>query len=125
MGRNDYRDRMKQRNVVLDPALDQRLAAAARAAGLSVNQFVVGLIEREVAHAGDGDGRRGSAGVAAAGNVAGSSGGRGGDGYFERLPVSGGSVDWDGLLERGRAAKLAGAVEPPLFDDPDPLDVIA
>lgn len=125
MGRNDYRDRMKQRNVVLDPALDQRLAAAARAAGLSVNQFVVGLIEREVAHAGDGAGSRGSGGVAAAGFAAGAVGGRGGDGYLERLPVSGGSVDWDGLLERGRAAKLVGAVEPPLFDDPDPLDVIA
>jgi hypothetical protein len=41
------------------------------------------------------------------------------------VPVSGGPVAWDVLLERGRAAKLVGAVEPPLFDDPDPLDVIA
>jgi len=125
MGRNDYRDRMRQRNIILDPGLDRLLVAAAKAAGVSVNRFVVALIEREVDDAGDGAGRGSDGGVAAAGVVVGASGGRGGDGNFERVPVQGGPVDWRVLLERGRAAKLAGAVEVPMFDEPDPLDVIA
>jgi hypothetical protein len=125
MGRNDYRDRMRQRNIILDPGLDRLLVAGARAAGVSVNRFVVGLIEQEVARAGDGAGRGSDSGVAAAGNVAGAPGGRGGDGDLERVPVQGRSVDWEGLLEAGRAAKLVGAVDVPMFDEPDPLDVIA
>lgn len=125
MGRNDYRDRMRQRNIILDPGLDGLLVAAARAAGVSVNRFVVALIEREVDDAGDGAGRGSNNGTSAAGSFVGASGGRGGDGNSERVSVSGGPVDWVGVLERGRAAKLAGAVEPALFDEPDPLDVIA
>jgi hypothetical protein len=116
---------MKQRNVILDPALDQRLVAVARERGLSVNQFVVGLIEQEVARAGFGVGRRGNGGVAASGVGVGLSGGRVGDGDSVGVSGSGRRVDWDGLLEAGRAAKLVGVVEEPLFDDPDPLDVIA
>lgn len=125
MGRNDYRDRMRQRNIILDPGLDRLLVAAAKAAGVSVNRFVVGLIEQEVARGSYGDGRRGNSGTQTPGVADGSPGGRGGDGDSVGLPVSGGTVDWVSVLERGRAAKLVGAVEPPLFDEPDPLDVIA
>jgi hypothetical protein len=116
---------MRQRNVVLDPGLDRLLVAAAGRAGVSVNRFVVGLIEQEVARGGYGDGRRGDGGTSQAGVGVGLSGGRVGDGDFERVPGAGGSVDWDALLEAGRAAKLVGAVEEPLFGEPDPLDVIA
>ena len=125
MGRNDYRDRMRQRNIILDPGLDRLLVAAAKASGVSVNRFVVGLVEQEVARAGDGAGRGSDGGTSQAGVDVGLPGGRVGDGDLERVPAQGGSVDWVSLLERGRAAKLVGAVEPPLFDEPDPLDVIA
>jgi hypothetical protein len=41
------------------------------------------------------------------------------------VPAAGGPVNWDALLEQGRAAKLARVVEVPMFAEPDPLDVIA
>jgi hypothetical protein len=123
VGRNDYRDRMKQRNVILDPALDRLLVGAARAAGVSVNQFVVGVIEQEVARAGFGVGRGSDGGVEASGVGVGLSGGRVGDGDFERVSGSGRRVDWDGLLEAGRVAKVRGVQ--PVLGEPDPLDVIA
>ncbi len=125
VGRNDYRDRMRQRNVVLDPGLDRLLVVAAGRAGVSVNRFVVGLIEQEVARAGISVGRGSDGGTSQAGVGVGLSGGRVGDGDSERVSAAGGSIDWDALLEAGRAAKLVGAVEEPLFGEPDPLDVIA
>ncbi len=125
VGRNDYRDRMRQRNVVLDPELDRLLVVAAGRAGVSVNRFVVGLIEQEVARDCERAERRDSGGTSQAVGFVGSPGGRGSGGDLERVSAQGGSVDWDALLEAGRAAKLVGAVEEPLFDEPDPLDVIA
>lgn len=110
---------------MLDPGLDRLLVAAARAAGVSVNQFVIGLVEREVGYADTGAGRGSDGGTTQAGVGVGLSGGRVGDGDLERVSVAGGFVDWDALLEAGRSARLRGAVEPPLFGEPDPLDVIA
>lgn len=99
---------MRQRNVVLDPELDRLLVVAARGAGVSVNRFVVGLIEREVAGVGRGDGRRSDSGTQAPGVGVGLSGGQVGDGDSERVSVSGGPV---GLVS--------------LFEGPDSLGVIA
>lgn len=123
MGRNDYRDARKQRNVVLDHALDDRLRVVARERGLSVNELLVRLIEREVGYAGDDCGRGDRSGVAASGVGAGAGGGRGGGGDSVGLSAQGRSVDWDGLLEAGRRAKAV-QVQPVLVE-PDPLDVIA
>ena len=123
VGRNDYRDARKQRNVVLDHALDDRLRLVAKGRGLSVNEFVVSLIEREVGYGGDDCGRGDSAGVASSGGGAGAGGGRGGGGDSVGVSVAGRSVDWDGLLEAGRRAKAV-QVQPVLVE-PDPLDVIA
>ena len=126
MGRNDYRDRMRQRNIILDPGLDRLLVAGAKAAGVSVNRFVVGLIEQEVARGSYGDGRRGDGGVEAPGVGVGLSGGRVGDGDSVGVSGSGRRVDWDGLLEAGRAAKrpVHDSVQP-VLGEIDPLDVIA
>ena len=125
MGRNDYRDRMRQRNIILDPGLDRLLVAGAKASGVSVNRFVVGLIEQEVARGSYGDGRRGDGGVEAPGVGVGLSGGRVGDGDLERVSGQGGPVDWQGLLEAGRLAKGRVHSVQPVLGEPDPLDVIA
>ena len=123
VGRNDYRDARKQRNVVLDHALDDRLRVVAKERGLSVNEFVVRLIEREVGYAGDDCGRGDRAGVASSGVAVGAAGGRGGGGDSVGVSAAGRSVDWDGLLEAGRRAKAR--YEEPVLVEPDPLDVIA
>lgn len=123
MGRNDYRDARKQRNVVLDHALDDRLRVVARERGLSVNELLVRLIEREVGYAGDDYGRGDRSGVAASGVGVGAERGRGGGGDSVGLSAAGRSVDWDGVLEAGRRAKAV-QVQPVLVE-PDPLDVIA
>lgn len=119
--RNAYRDVRKQRNLVLDRGLDARLVVAARGARVSVNEFVVRLIE-EVCGVGECDGSGVGGGVAASGGGAGAGGGRVGDGVV--VGVSGGSgrsVDWAAILERGRRP-----VQRPVESvEPDPLDVIA
>lgn len=123
VGRNDYRDARKQRNVVLDHALDDRLRVVARERGLSVNEFVVRLIEREVGYGGGDSGRGDRSGDQASGGVVGAGGGRGGGGDSVGVSAQGRSVDWDGLLQAGRRAKARYAE--PVLDEPDPLDVIA
>lgn len=125
MGRNDYRDARKQRNLILDPGLDGRLVAVARGGGVSVNEFVVRLIEEAVSDVGECGGQRGGVGVEASGGGSGAVGGRFGDGGV--VGVFGGlgrPVNWESVLAAGYAAK---ASQPVLLDvvEPDPLDVIA
>ena len=124
VGRNDYRDARKQRNLILDHGLDACLVAAAKAAGVSVNEFVTRLIE-EAVNVGERDGRGDRGRTAEAVVGVGAPGGRDRGGDSERVPAAGGPVNWDALLEQGRAAKLARVVEVPMFAEPDPLDVIA
>jgi hypothetical protein len=71
---------MKQRNLILDPAVDRLLVAAARGVGVSVNQFVTDLIVREVAGVGEYYGRGVGCGGSSEGVGVGVSGGRYGDG---------------------------------------------
>ncbi len=124
MGRNDYRDARKQRNLILDHGLDGRLVAAARGGRVSVNEFVVRLIEEAVGYAGGDCGRGDCSGVASAGDCVGAAGGRGGGGDSVGVSVEGGFVDWVAIVEAGRAAKQP---QPRLLEvvEPDPLDVIA
>ena len=124
MGRNDYRDARKQRNLILDHGLDGWLVAAARGAGVSVNEFVVRLVEEAVGYAGGDSGRGDCAGVASAGGDSGAGGGRGSGGDSVGVSAQGGPVDWDAVLEAGRAARKP---QPVLLEvvEPDPLDVIA
>lgn len=124
MSRNDYRDARKQRNLILEHGLDARLVAVARAGRVSVNEFVVRLIEEAVGDVGECGGRAGGGGVASEGGGAGAVGGRVGDGGV--VGVSGGagrSVDWDAILQAGRSAKPVR--ESVRVVEPDPLDVIA
>lgn len=124
VGRNDYRDARKQRNLILDHGLDGRLVAAAKGARVSVNEFVVRLIEEAVGYAGDDCGRGDCSGVEASGGGAGAGGGRGGGGDFVGVSAQGGSVNWNAVLEAGLRAKRS---QPVLLEvvEPDPLDVIA
>lgn len=124
MGRNDYRDARKQRNLILDHGLDGRLVAAAKGERVSVNEFVVRLIEEAVGYAGGDSGSGDCAGVASAGGFVGAAGGRGGGGDSVGVSAAGGSVDWVAIVEAGRAAKKP---QPVLLEvvEPDPLDVIA
>lgn len=124
MGRNDYRDARKQRNLILDHGLDGRLVAAARGAGVSVNEFVVRLVEEAVGYAGGDSGRGDCSGVASAGGVVGAAGGRGSGGDSVGVSAAGGPVNWNAVLEAGRAARKP---QPVLLEvvEPDPLDVIA
>lgn len=92
MGRNDYRDARKQRNVVLDPGLDRLLVRVAADAGVSVNQFVVWLIEEACGVGGDRGSRVGS-GIASSVDCVGAPGGGVGDGYAVGVSGSGGFVD--------------------------------
>lgn len=123
MGRNDYRDARKQRNLILDHGLDGLLVAAARGAGVSVNEFVVRLVEEAVGYGGDDCGRGDRSGVASAGGGSGAGGGRGGRGDSVGVPVAGRSVD--PLMALVRRARLAQHEQAPAFVEPDPLDVIA
>lgn len=123
MGRNDYRDARKQRNLILDHGLDGRLVAAARDKRVSVNEFVVRLIEEAVGYAGGDCGRGDRAGVASAGNCVGAAGGRGSGGDSVGVPVAGRSVD--PLMALVRRARLAQHEQAPALVEPDPLDVIA
>lgn len=124
VGRNDYRDARKQRNLILDHGLDGRLVAAARGAGVSVNEFVVRLVEEAVGYGGDDCGRGDRSGVASAGGGAGAGGGRGSGGDSVGVSAAGGSVNWNAVLEAGLRAKRP---QPVLLEvvEPDPLDVIA
>lgn len=124
VGRNDYRDARKQRNLILDHGLDGRLVVAARGARVSVNEFVVRLIEEAVGDGVDDSGRGDCSGVAASGGVAGAGRGRGGGGDSVGLSAQGGSVDWGAILEAGRRQKV-GSASAAVVVEPDPLDVIA
>ena len=116
---NRWRAVRRQRNLVLDVVLDERLVLAAKYASMSVNGFIVGLIE-EACDAGDHRRSAGSDGVAAAGDRVGASGGRVGDGNAVGVSAQGRSVDWDAILTKGKTAKVS-----PVPVDVDPLDVIA
>ena len=124
MGRNDYRDARKQRNLILEHGLDARLVAAAKAARVSVNEFVVRLVEEAVGDVGEYSGRGDRSRVEAAGDFVGAGGGRGSGGDSVGVSAAGGSVDWVAIVEAGRAAKKP---QPVLLEvvEPDPLDVIA
>ena len=85
---NRWRAVRRQRNLVLEPGLDELLVLAARSANMSVNGFVVALIE-EACGAGTNSESRVGDGVAASGGGVGLSGGGFGDGYVERVSSSG------------------------------------
>ncbi len=124
---NDYRVGRKQRNVVLDLWLDDRVRAMAVACGVSVNRFIVDVLEREVTSSGSGDGSSGVAGGASADQRGfGFGGGRDGSGVVG-VGVGDGveprvSPDWDGIMAAGRAAKAVYKVDTVVSD---PLEEIA
>lgn len=76
---NRWRAVRRQRNLVLDLGLDRLLVLAARSANMSVNGFVVALIE-EACGAGTNSGFGVGDGTSAEGDCAGLSGGGFGDG---------------------------------------------
>ena len=127
MARNDYRVGRKQRNVVLDPVLDDQVRAMAVACGVSVNEFIVRVLEREVASGGSGGVVPGVVGVAAAVECGcGRVGGRVGSGVAGVGSgdgrVAGVTPDWDAIMAAGRAAKVVYPVD---RVGPDPLEEIA
>lgn len=116
---NRWRAVRRQRNLVLAVGLDDRLVLAAKHANMSVNGFIVGLIE-EACDAGD---HRGSADrdrVAPSVDRVGSSRGGVGDGDAVGVPGTGRPVD--AFMALARQPRLARQVE---CVEPDPLDVIA
>lgn len=127
VGRNDYRDGLKQRNLVYDRGLDDRVRAMAVACGVSVNQFIVGVLEREVASGGSGGVVPGDAGDSQAGQRgSGAERGRVGSGA---VGVGAGDVeqprvspDWDAIMAVGRQAKVVYPVDTMVVD---PLEEIA
>ena len=76
---NRWRAVRRQRNLVLERSLDDLLVLAARSANMSVNGFVVALIE-EACGGGSDSGSGVGVGVAAEGCDSGLSGGGFGDG---------------------------------------------
>lgn len=76
---NRWRAVRRQRNLVLEQDLDRLLVSAAKSANMSVNGFVVALIE-EACGAGSNSGFGYRDGVAASGGGVGLSGGGFGDG---------------------------------------------
>lgn len=76
---NRWRAVRRQRNLVLDLDLDRLLVSAARSANMSVNGFVVALIEEACGGGSDSGSGVGSR-VAASGGGVGLSGGGVGDG---------------------------------------------
>lgn len=124
---NGYRVGRKQRNVVLDWLLDDKVRAMAVACGVSVNQFIVDLLEREVAGGGDGGVEPGVAGDSAADKRgSGAVGGRGGSGAVGVSAGDGGVTrvgpDWEAILAAGRQSKPVYKVD---TVDTDPLEEIA
>lgn len=123
---NGYRVGRKQRNLVLDTPLDDRVRAMAVACGVSVNQFIVDVLEREVASGGERGVVPGDAGDSQAGQRrSGAERGRVGSGA---VGVGAGDVeqprvtpDWDRIMAAGRAAKVVYPVD----TAPDPLEEIA
>ena len=85
---NRWRAVRRQRNLVLERSLDDLLVLAARSANMSVNGFVVALIE-EACGAGSNSGFGDCVGVAAEGCDSGLSGGGFGDGDAVGVPSSG------------------------------------
>lgn len=85
---NRWRAVRRQRNLVLEPGLDRLLVLAAKSANMSVNGFVVALIE-EACGAGSNSESRVGDGIAAAGVGVGLSGGGFGDGNVERVSGEG------------------------------------
>lgn len=104
---NAYRVGRKQRNLVLDTPLDDQIRAMAVACGVSVNEFIVRVLEREVA----GDGVGGVVpGVAGASQAVqrrfGAERGRDGSGVAGVGAgdgrVAGVSPDWGAIMAAGR-----------------------
>jgi hypothetical protein len=118
---NRWRAVRRQRNLVLSVELDGLLVSAAKHANMSVNGFIVELIE-EACNAGNYRRSADCDGVASSGGNVGSSGGGVGDGDVVGVPSQGRTVDWDAILQAGRAKKT---VREPVQVEPDPLDVIA
>ena len=85
---NRWRAVRRQRNLVLDRSLDDLLVLTARSANMSVNGFVVALIE-EACGAGADSGFGDSSGTSAAGGGVGLSGGGFGDGDAVGVSSSG------------------------------------
>ena len=85
---NRWRAVRRQRNLVLDRSLDDLLVLAAKSANMSVNGFVVALIE-EACGAGSNSESRVGDGVAASGGGVGLSGGGFGDGDAVGVPGEG------------------------------------
>lgn len=118
---NRWRAVRRQRNLVLSVELDRLLVSAAKHANMSVNGFIVELIE-ETCNAGDYRRSADRDGVEAAGDSAGSSGGGVGDGDAVGVSHQGRHVDWDAIFQAGRAKKVLQEKD---VVEPDPLDVIA
>lgn len=124
---NGYRVGRKQRNLVLDVPLDDRVKAMAVACGVSVNEFIVRVLEREVASDGSGGVVPGVAGDSQAGQRGfGAERGRVGSGA---VGVGAGDVeqprvspDWDAIMAVGRQAKVVYPVDTMVVD---PLEEIA
>lgn len=106
---------------MLSVELDGLLVSAAKRANMSVNGFIVELIE-EACDAGDYRRSADRDGVETSGGNVGSPGGGVGDGDAVGVPGQGRTVDWDAILQAGRARKT---VQKPVQVEPDPLDVIA
>lgn len=106
---------------MLSVELDRLLVSAAKHANMSVNGFIVELIE-EACDAGDYRRSADRDGVEASGGDVGSPGGGVGDGDAVGVPGKGRTVDWDAIFQAGRAKKNPKAE---VVVEPDPLDVIA
>lgn len=124
---NGYRVGRKQRNLVLDTPLDDRIRAMAVACGVSVNEFIVRVLEREVASGGAGDGASGVAGASTADQCGfGVQRGRDGSDFVGVGAGDGGqprvSPDWDAIMAVGRQAKVVYPVDTMVVD---PLEEIA
>ena len=112
---------------MLDPVLDDRVRAMAVACGVSVNRFIVDVLEREVASDGSGGVVAGVAGDSQAGERgSGAERGRVGSGA---AGVGAGDVeqprvtpDWDAILAAGRQVKPVYRVD---TVEADPLEEIA
>lgn len=106
---------------MLSVELDGLLVSAAKRANMSVNGFIVELIE-EACDAGDYRRSADRDGVEASGGDVGSPGGGVGDGNAVGVPGKGRTVDWDAIFQAGRIKKCT---QTEAVVEPDPLDVIA
>jgi hypothetical protein len=110
MASNDYRVAKKQLSVVLDVDLIVAVKCAAVDGGVSVAEFVRGVLSAAVGVEGVGSGGDGF-GVVSVGGVNG-------------VEVSGVRPDWDAILAAGRASKVVGWRHVPSQSDLAELDPI-